>query len=47
MAEGTRLNQLQDGLNALKKYTYLQYQNLEIEMLALKRQNDSIEQLAV
>lgn len=34
MAEGTRLNQLQDGLTTLKKSTNAQYCNLEIEMIA-------------
>lgn len=41
MAEGTRLNQLQDGLTALKKSTNSQYHNLKTELLASKRQTDS------
>lgn len=44
MAEGTRLNQLQEGLNSLKQSTDSQLQNLETEMLALKRQSNSVMQ---
>lgn len=46
MAEGTCLNQLQDGLNALNKNTdvHVQYHNLETEMLALKGQNEAMMQ---
>ncbi|KAF5447657.1 hypothetical protein F2P56_033191, partial [Juglans regia] len=44
MAEETRLNQLQDGLTALKKSTDSQMKTLETEMLALKKQSDSVMQ---
>lgn len=48
MAEGTRLKELQDGLNALKKTTDSQYETLETEKLVLKRQVDTvIQQLTV
>lgn len=42
MVEGTRLKELQDGLNALKKNTDSQYKTLETEMLTLKRQADAM-----
>lgn len=47
MAEGMRLNQLQDGLNGFKKTTESQLMTLEVEMLAIKKQLDSmVQQLA-
>lgn len=47
MVDETRLNTLQEGLNARKHLTDSQYKVLEIEMIALKRQNDSIVQQLV
>ncbi|KAF5481388.1 hypothetical protein F2P56_002043 [Juglans regia] len=51
MAKGIRLNQLQDGLTALKKATdthnqnmQAQYSRLEAEMFVLKKQSDTISQ---
>ncbi|XP_035548740.1 uncharacterized protein LOC118349222 [Juglans regia] len=42
MAEGTRINQLQESLSGLKKSTESQLQTLETEVLALKRQSDAV-----
>lgn len=42
MADGTRLNQLQERLAGLKRYTESQFKALETEMMVLKMQSDSM-----
>lgn len=44
MVNSTRLNQLQEGLAGLERSTKSQFKTLEVEMMTLKKQSDSVVQ---
>lgn len=44
MVNSTRLNQLQEGLTGPERSTKSQFKTLEVEMMTLKKQSDSVVQ---